>query len=368
MIKNEGLSVAVFSTIGISYPGGFISTGLHTTTLDTYSLRKNLKKFKNYDFIIIETTSHAIDQYRIAGLKFDAILYTNITEEHLDYHKTWQRYAYAKSKLRNYLKDKGFAVINMDDKRSFEYLSDRFKDINYFTYSIYHKDSDIRAYNITDKSFDVKGLDYSISFKTKLFGEYNIQNSLLAIFVCLKFDISQDSIKNTLKNPPYINGRFDIVHKYPLIVVDFAHTSNAIYNILENLSHLKKNEKNRLITIFGAPGERDKIKRPIMGENASLFSDIIIITADDPRFDNQSDIYMDITKNINDQLFKKDINIFQIDKRSDAIDFALKIARKNDIIALLGKGHEKSLSIKGKEIPWSDKEYVLKKIKNNAKK
>ena len=256
----------------------------------------------------------------------------------------------------------------MDDKKSFEYLSNRFKDINYFTYSIYNKGADIRAYNITDKSFDIKGLDYNMSFKTSLFGEYNIQNSLLAIFVCLKFDISEDSIKNTLVNPPYINGRFDVISKNPLIVVDFAHTANAIYNILENLSHLKKNGKNRIITIFGAPGDRDKIKRPMMGENASLFSDIIIITADDPRFDNQSEIYMDITKNINDNLFKKDINIFQIDKRSEAIDFALKIARKNDIIAVLGKGHEKSLSIKGKEISWSDKEYILKKIKNNGKK
>jgi UDP-N-acetylmuramyl-tripeptide synthetase len=364
MMKNEGLKVACFTTIGITYPEGFIDTGLHTTTLDTLELRKNLKKFKNYDFVILETTSHAIDQNRIAGLKFSAILYTNITEDHLDYHKTWDRYAYAKSKLKNYLTHSGFAVINMDDEKSFKYLTNRFTNINCYTYSVYNKNATIKAFNVTENSFDVKLENKTYSFKTKLFGEYNIQNSLLCIFTALKFDINESSIQKSLLYPPSIEGRFDVVSKKPLIIVDFAHTANAIYNILENLSVLKKNGKNRLITIFGAPGDRDKFKRPDMGKNASLFSDIIIITEDDPRFDNPKDIYTDIVQNIDTKLFKKNINLYQIDKRADAINFALKIARKNDIIAVLGKGHEKSLAIKGKEIPWSDKEFILKKIKN----
>jgi UDP-N-acetylmuramoyl-L-alanyl-D-glutamate--2,6-diaminopimelate ligase len=365
MFANEGLKVACLTTVGVTYKDGFIDTGLHTTTPSAYELHKYISQFRDYDYIIVEATSQGIDQYRVAGIKFAAAVYTNITTDHLDYHKSWENYANAKSKLTKYLTKDGFALINMDDKKSFKYLSNKFNsnNIKYFKYSVYSKNADIKAYNVTEDSFDVRVFNKDYAFKTSLLGEYNIQNSIACIFVALKFEISQKSIQKTLKNPPYINGRFDIVSRNPLIVVDFAHTPNSIYNVLDTLKNLKKSNKSRIITIFGAPGERDKFKRPLMGKNASIFSDVIIITSDDPRFDDMREIYSDIIKDIDILRFIKDKNLFRIDDRSKAIDFALELANKNDIIALLGKGHEKSLAIKGHEIPWSDKEYVLKKIK-----
>ncbi len=367
MFLKEGFKVACFTTIGIFYNDGFIQSGLHTTTPSAYDLRKKLFLFRNYDYIIIETTSIGIDQGRIAGLRFDAILYTNITLDHLDYHKTWERYAYVKSSLQKYLKRTGFAIINKDDKKSFEFLSKQFKTIKYYTYSIYDSASDIHAFNVTKDSFDVKFIKSTYSFKTKLLGEYNIQNSILCIATALKFNISENSISEVLKNPPVISGRFEIVSQEPFIVVDFAHTPNAILNVLETLDKMRKKDTSRIITLFGAPGERDKFKRPKMGENAALFSDIIIITADDPRFDDQKEIYKDIIKNIDTTIFRENVNIFRIDDRGSAIDFAMDLSNKDDIIALLGKGHERSLAIKGKEIPWSDKEYILKKVKHGKK-
>lgn len=363
MLKNDGKKVALITTLGIFADKKKISdTGLHTTTPSAFVLHRVLKKVKDFDFVVLETSSHAIDQRRIIGLKYDTIVYTNITHEHLDYHKTWERYAVVKLSLQKYLKQHGNIILNIDDTKSFNFLYPKFREgFNIFTYGIYN-DADFKAVNITKNSFDVKSKYLSMNIETNLFGEYNILNSLAAIGALYNFDVSIKSILKTLKYFPHIEGRFEIVSKEPFVIVDFAHTPNAILNVLETISRLRK-DKTRIITVFGAPGKRDHTKRPLMGESASQISDIIIITSDDPRDENLEDIFNEVSLGIDRKKFRKDMNFFRIDDRNTAIDKALSLYRKDDIIALLGKGHEKSNAIMKKEIPWSDKECVLKLIK-----
>jgi UDP-N-acetylmuramoyl-L-alanyl-D-glutamate--2,6-diaminopimelate ligase len=415
ILKNDGKKVALITTIGfykydntkkskknniknhdtLYHDTLYHDTGLHTTTPSAYVIHKLLKSVKDYDFVILEVTSHAIDQKRIAGLRFDTIIYTNITNEHLDYHKTWERYATCKSNLRLYAKFDGNIILNVDDTKSYNFLKSRFEEPRFrkarfsknetLTYGIYHN-ADFRAVNITEGSFDIKSKYLSLAIKTNLFGEYNISNALAAIAALYKYDISLLSIQKTFADFPEIKGRFEILSKKPFTVVDFAHTPNAIYNVLENLSRYRdtryqdtkyqdtkfkktqkdKNNVSHIITIFGCPGERDKEKRPMMGESASLFSDIIIITADDPRFDDLGDIYKQVIGGIDQHKFKKDVNLYRIDQRDQAILFALEIAGKNDIIAVLGKGHEKSMAVKGEEIKWNDSDFIKEHLKSGV--
>ena len=363
MLKNDGKKVALITTVGVFIDGKKMEdTGLHTTTPSAFVIHKILKKVKDFDFVVLETSSHAIDQRRIVGLLYDTIVYTNITHEHLDYHKTWERYATVKLSLQKYLKPHGFVILNVDDKKSFEFLYPKIKkDFNIFTYGIY-SDADFRAVNITKNSFDVKSKYLSFDVESDLVGEYNISNSLAAISALYSFDISLKSILKTLKYFPSIDGRFDIISDDPFVIVDFAHTPNAIFNVLGTILKLKS-ENSRIITVFGAPGRRDHTKRPLMGKSASDYSDIIIITADDPRGENMDNIFSDISNGIDRKKFRKDINFFKIDDRLDAIKKALSLYNKGDIIALLGKGHEKSNAILGKEVPWSDKDITLNLIK-----
>ncbi len=359
MLKTDKRKVALITTIGLFIDGKFSSTGLHTTTPSAVFIWKMLYKVRNFDFVVIEVSSHAIDQGRIAGLKFDTIVYTNITHDHLDYHKSWNNYANTKAKLRYFInKISGSIIVNADDKKSYKFLMKKFEGYNVISYGIYHN-ADIRALHILKDSFDVKSNKIDTTLKTNLFGEYNISNSLAAIACVLRYDVSLNSISTVISDFPKIPGRFDIVSYSPLIFVDFAHTANAIYNILDSVSYKKENN-SKIITVFGAPGERDKLKRPNMGKAASKFSDVIIITADDPRYESLDNIFNDITKKIDKSEFKLNKNLFKIDAREDAIRFALKIATKKDIVAVLGKGHEESLSIKGKEYNWNDKKFIQK--------
>ncbi len=376
MLRNDGKKVALITTLGAFVDSEKLTdTGLHTTTPSAFILHKILKKVRNYDFVVLETSSHAIDQRRIVGLSYDTIVYTNITHEHLDYHKTWERYATVKSSLQKYLKPNGFVILNVDDKKSFDFLYPRVKKgFNIFTYGIYNN-ADFRAVNVTQGSFDIKSKLLSLNIKSDLVGEYNISNSLAAIAALYKYDISLIAIQKTLADFPKIEGRFEILSKNPLIIVDFAHTPNAVKNVLDTITRLRvssvqvprmKSTHSRIITVFGAPGRRDHTKRPLMGNSVSDYSDIIIVTSDDPRDENLEDIFSDISSGIDREKFKKDVNLYRIDQRDQAILFALKIAGKDDIIALLGKGHEKSMAVKGEEIPWSDSDFVKKHLKHQS--
>lgn len=318
ILKAAGKKVSMISTIN--------SPGLHVTSPDPFVVQKLIKEAvsnKN-EFMVLEVTSHAIDQFRFWGIKFEAGVITNITREHLDYHKTFKKYVETKFKL---LKNSKHGVIN----HNLSQISERPSNVLLFGQSI------------------------KPTLKLKIPGEYNIENASSAIAVTSALGIDKDLAKKVLQNFQNVSGRMEEIKnkKGIKIFVDFAHTPNGLEQALKAL---RKLTKGKLIAVFGSAGQRDVGKRPLMGKIAGELADYTVITAEDPRGELET-----INKQIL-QGIKKGVDFFVIADREKAIDFAVnKLAKKGDIVGIFGKGHEKSMNLDGKiEIPWSDKETVLK--------
>src|SRR3989304_5464072 len=267
ILVESGQKVAIISSLGAQIDKDHFDIGFHVTTPSPFALQKLifLAKRKNAKYFILEVTSHAIDQKRIWGIPFKIGVLTNVTYEHLDYHKTYDSYFKAKTKL---LRDAKTAIVNRDDG-TYTFLVDikRAKDPkNWITYGL------------SDSSDINPG---TFPFKTKLIGDFNKYNILAAISVCKTLGISDEKIRSSVSK--YINpiGRADIVHTSDFtVIVDFAHTPNAFEQILKTVRPLFS---GRLIHVFGSAGKRDSSKRPMMGEISSQYSDIMILTAEDPR-------------------------------------------------------------------------------------
>ena len=308
-----------------------------------------------FNYLVLEVTSHAIDQDRIWGIPFDISVLTNVTHEHLDYHKTYENYVETKAKLLGMSR---VAIVNKDDE-----LYNPIK-------------SKIQAEN---KKFVTYGMGKSsdinpevFPFKTKLIGEFNRYNVLAGIAVCRELGVDEKTIRNAITsfNPPM--GREEIVYKNSFtVMIDFAHTPNAFEQIL---SSIKPSIKGRLIHVFGAAGERDATKRPLMGKASSKYSDVIILTSEDPRSESVGKIMSEISSGIQNSKFPPSfcnaelrragkIKIFKIPNRQEAIQTAIKMARKGDFVLITGKSHEKSMNYGKGEEPW-DEFGVVKKALN----
>lgn len=370
ILKASGCKVALISTVGAWGPKGFIDTGLHTTTPDATVLQPLLKKFATdgVTHVVLEVTSHGLDQHRVLGSYFYAGVLTNVTHEHLDYHKTFANYRQAKAKLFRGVK---VAVLNKDDN-SFQYFknhtSKKCKVLSYSTGGL----ADIKATKIEEKATSLSFLasDNGVGhpIKTTLSGTYNVSNILASIGVARHFGISWKTIQKAVNQFPGIPGRMEYIkHKPFTVIVDFAHTPNALNQLLSTLS--KRKEKGRLIAVFGCAGLRDSLKRPLMGEIAARLADISIFTAEDPRTEEVSAIISQMIKGAR-AARAKEVEPLKINKlrpakqhvftkepdRGRAIELAIKLARKGDIIAICGKGHEKSMAYPDGEHPWSDQE------------
>jgi UDP-N-acetylmuramoyl-L-alanyl-D-glutamate--2,6-diaminopimelate ligase len=330
ILTDAGYKTALITTIGAYINGKFYDTGFHTTTPSSRVLQKYIKKAvsENCKYIIIEITSHALDQNRVWGIPIKIGIVTNITNEHLDYHKTYEHYLKAKSKL---LKMSKIPIINRDDK----------------SYSILKK---MLAYrNIVEYSLTNGEL---LPGKMNLIGEFNMQNALAAATAAKQLGVDEEIIKKSISGFEAPEGRQAVVHEDSFkVIVDFAHTPNAFEQVLPVV---KKETKGKLIHVFGAAGKRDPYKRPHMGNASSKYSDIIILTAEDPRGENIKKINLHIMAG-----FQRDVEAFEVTDRLEAIKRAIGLAKKGDTVLITGKGHERSMNIDGKhEIPWNDKEAV----------
>ena len=367
ILKSARFKVALISTIGAWNPKGFVDTGLHTTTPDAKVLQPLLKRFKEQGIthVILEVTSHGLDQHRVLGANFYAGVLTNLTHEHLDYHKTFANYKFAKAKLFRGVK---VAVLNKDDD-SFEYFKSKSpknaKIVSYSTRGL----ADIKALNITNRP---SGLLFSATdngkghkITTSLQGTYNVSNILAASALARNLGIDWKTIQRVLANFPGIPGRMEYIKTRSFsIIVDFAHGPNALEKLLSFLNE-KKGPRNRLITVFGCAGERDRAKRPMMGEISKRLADISIFTAEDPRSEDLNKILskmLEGAKRVRNTKHK----VLRIPDRGEAIENAIKLARKGDIVVICGKGHERSMAFGKEEIPWSDQEaarQILQKLK-----
>lgn len=368
-ILNEHIAkTMIVSTANIKIGNQDLVNTKKMTSLDVFDLQSILATAKDSwcKIAVLEASSHGLNQYRFEGVEFDCAVLTNITHDHLDFHGTFERYTKAKEKLFRYVlenkKQNKYAAFPADDKVGRQ----RFEEMPFdkkLSYSIVASSS-LKADNIqispTWTTFSFMYLGKSYDIKTKLVGDFNVYNILAALSVVLQMGVNIDQVIETIASFETVTGRMEqIENKWVRYFVDFAHTPDALEKTLDYLSKIKWT--GRLITLFWAPGCRDKTKRPIMWEIAGQYSDILIATDDDPDTENRLEILEQLTMNVKNKQLGK--NLFTIPERTLAIKFACEIAKEWDVVMFAGKGHETvQLTSFGKR-KWSDKEEVMKNLK-----
>lgn len=305
-----------------------------------------------YKTIVMEVSSQGLDMGRLDSIKFNYALFTNLTQDHLDYHKTMESYAKAKQKLFYNLKDNGLSIINSDDKSNYY-----FKIGNYIEYGINNNDYKIEEYNLDymiNFKLNIKGNIYNI--KSKLIGKYNMYNLLCAITTLHNMNIDINDIINVIGDISAPPGRTDIInYKNNLIIIDYAHTPDAMENIYNLVNEINK---GKIYTVFGCTGDRDRTKRPIMMKLATDNSKHVIYTSDDLHNEDFNRIVEDSIKDINKNNYEIIMN------RGKAIEKGINLLKEKDILLILGKGHEEFIIVRDKKIPFNDKKYVEKLLKD----
>ncbi|MBP9670459.1 UDP-N-acetylmuramoyl-L-alanyl-D-glutamate--2,6-diaminopimelate ligase [Candidatus Woesebacteria bacterium] len=356
ILKSAGKKVALVSTVDAKIGRKNLKTGFHVTSPNPFALQALLRRMRSQKirYVVLEVTSHGLDQFRVYPIKPKIAVLTNITHEHLDYHRTFEAYRDAKLKL---FKHAQHAVINKD-LPIFNDINARLPKVMFSTYSL-SAESQMKPDSIdyqSDKTvFTIGNMTYTLPMT----GEYNLYNALAAISTALLLDVSPTDIKRALSSFRGVKGRLEEVentrgiHAY----VDFAHTPNALESVLTNLKSKLKGEQ-KLIVVFGAAGLRDASKRPLMGKVAGELANEIILTSEDPRFENPAIIAKEIMSGMSPKARKR-VTI-ELD-RGKAIDLAVnQIAKKGDWVVTCGKGHEESMNLDGfVETPWSDHEALL---------
>ena len=354
MLLDLGKKAAYIGTIGFMC-GDYFKELPNTSPeiLTTYKLLEKAKEME-CEYVVMEVSNFALDQKRIEGLEFVAGAFTNLTEDHLDYHKTMENYLKAKLLITDYIKNDGVLLVNKDDEASKKFI-ERFKNTKTFGYG--NADYDILSDDIypdhTDIIFKVNEKGYKVT--TNLTSKFNVYNyfTMFSILHELGFEINELIEKTKdLKAP---KGETYKV-KDGFAVVDYAHTPDAV---LKTVTAYKELAKARVITLVGCGGDRDPMKRPIMGEIASNYSDYVIFTNDNPRTEDPENIMKDILKGV-----KKDNYEVCLDRR-EAIKKALDMIQKDDIVLLLGKGHEDYQILGHTKVHLDDSEEILKYIEKS---
>jgi len=353
--------------VDLGYKTGMLSTVLNKvhetivpathTTPDSLKINQLLKQMANEgcEFVFMEVSSHAIEQNRIAGLQFTGVVFTNITHDHLDYHKTFKEYLEVKKKLFNELHEKAFALTNTDDRNGRVMLQNT--KAKKYTYGLKTM-ADFKG-KVIENHFD--GLVMIVDgeeFSALLPGEFNAYNLLAAYATARLLGQDKTEVLVSLSKAKGAEGRFDIVRSRGNItgIIDYAHTPDALKNVLETINKLRtKNEQ--LITVVGAGGDRDKEKRPKMAFIVSRLSDRVILTSDNPRSENPEKIIEEMRQGIDPARRGKTMIIVN---REEAIKTAVNLARSGDLILVAGKGHEKYQEIKGVKYHFDDREILTK--------
>ena len=307
----------------------------HMTTVDAFTLNSRIADIKKQgaEFLVLEVTSHALAQFRTLGIPIEIAVFTNLTHDHLDYHKTFANYRAAKGKL---FKKAKFSILNADDPATTYYKK---LTSNYTTYGI--KKGNHRATNI---KLNVSGVEYSVDdlkITTQIPGEFNIYNSLAAALVGEKLGLTSTQITEGIKSLASVEGRMNVVDEgQPFtVIVDYAHAPDALEKVFTSV----KGHKGKIISVHGGAGRRDPSTRPIRGEILAKNSDIVIITEDDSRDEDPEKIAAGFIRGAEKQGKKLGKDLFKELDRGKAIELAIKKAKKGDLVLILGKGHEKTI-------------------------
>lgn len=353
LLKEAGFAPAVIGTINYRFNSKTILS--KNTTPGPLELQEMLKKMsdKGCDYAVLEVSSHALDQDRVGGINFSSAIFTNLTQDHLDYHQNMEDYFLAKSRLFKGLTKKSFSVINADDKYG-QRLKKMFSKKRIITYAIENK-ANIRAQgirmDIRGTEFTLMGLDNKLNIKTKLVGRHNIYNILAAASWALGEGLDVLAIRESISKFSLVPGRLEKIGSLKgfSVFVDYAHTDDALKNVITTLRQLTD---KKIIVVFGCGGDRDKTKRPKMARVVSSLADFFIITNDNPRSENPDAIIADIMKGIVNSNYRV------LPDRREAIKKALFLAKAGDIVLVAGKGHENYQILNDKTIHFDDREVV----------
>jgi UDP-N-acetylmuramoyl-L-alanyl-D-glutamate--2,6-diaminopimelate ligase len=366
VLTGAGKRTALISTVAAKIGSKTVDVGLHVTSPDPIKLQKLIREIsdKGYEYLVLEVTSHGIDQYRTLGTNISYAVLTNVSHEHLDYHGTFEKYLLTKVRLLN---SSRYAFVNK-------------KDVSY------KKVIKLINPNVQLVSYDVSSLNTTVKkhIKKRFKENFNRLNSAAAYSVCKNLGIKDSEFLKAVANFPGVVGRMDRVEnkKGINIIIDFAHTPNALKNVLTELKDSKK-KASKLISVFGCAGERDKSKRKEMGKISAKLADVSVFTAEDPRSEDVSSIIEAIANGAHQTIaievkykpngklkkVKKGRHIFiRIPERGEAITYAINsVAKKGDTVVVCGKGHEKSMAYNGVEYPWSDHQAVKVALKGGTK-
>ena len=334
MLKTAGYKTGIMTTVAYGVEKLQPELG-HMTTVDALTLNKRIKDIADSgaEFLVLEVTSHALAEYRTLGIPIEIAIFTNLTHEHLDYHKTLEGYRNAKGKL---FKKAKYSILNADDPAT-EYYEKISRE--YTTYGIKHGEN--RPKNIKLLVSGVKYSYHDMNIETKIPGEFNVMNSLAAVIAGEKLGLEKSVIEKGIKTLASVEGRMNVIDEgQPFtVIVDYAHAPDAIEKVFNSV----KNHKGRIISVHGGAGRRDPSTRPIRGELLAKHSDIVIITEDDSRDEPLDKIMQGFVDGAVKAGKTLDKDLFTEPDRKKAIKLALDKAKKGDLVLVLGKGHEKTI-------------------------
>ncbi|MBR3176085.1 UDP-N-acetylmuramoyl-L-alanyl-D-glutamate--2,6-diaminopimelate ligase [Candidatus Saccharibacteria bacterium] len=328
----------------------------HMTTVDAFTLNQRISEIQKSgaEFLVLEITSHALAEFRTLGIPVEIAVFTNLTHEHLDYHKTLAKYRAAKGKL---FKKAQFSILNADDPASKQYQKLAKK---YITYGIKHGENRATKIKLT-----VSGVEYSygdINIQTKIPGEFNVYNSLAAVLVGKKLGLTNKQIEQGISSLNSIEGRMNIIDEGQnfTVIVDYAHAPDALEKVFDAI----RNHKGKVISVHGGAGRRDPSTRSIRGKILAQNSDIVIITEDDSRNEDPEKIAASFIEGAKSAGKILDKNLFKELDREKAIEMALNLAHANDVVLILGKGHEKTILRADGPHEFEDIKVTKKLLKN----
>lgn len=334
MLNHAGLKTGLMTTVAWGVEELEPELG-HMTTVDAITLNKRIKAIKDEgaEFLVLEVTSHALAEYRTLGIPFEIAIFTNLTHEHLDYHKTIANYRAAKGKL---FKKAKFSILNADDP-SCKYYENLSRE--YITYGIKNGQNQAKSIKLS-----VNGVKYScgdMNIETKIPGEFNVYNSLAAALAGKKLGLTNKQIEDGIKTLDSVEGRMNIIDEgQPFtVIVDYAHAPDALEKVFDSI----KDHKGKVISVHGGAGRRDPSTRPIRGAILAQNSDIVIITEDDSRDEDPEVIAAGFIEGAKKHGKKEGKDLFKELDREKAIKLALEKAKPGDVVLILGKGHEKTI-------------------------
>lgn len=359
MFENAGFKTGLLGTI--SNIVGDVVEESRLTTPESHTINKYLDEMisQGITHCVMEVSSHSLALERVRGLDFDYAVLTNITSDHMDFHRDFENYFISKKKLFDNLTENATAIVNEDDPSSSGILTDC--KANKITYG----KSKNSIYRIDNLSYDMDGTKFSLNysqnevyFQTKLIGEFNAYNAACASLVGLLEGFQTKTVISGINSTLQVPGRFEVIGEGDKkVIIDYSHTADSLEKALKTVREIVK-ETRKIHTVFGCGGNRDKSKRPIMGEIADRLSDEIYVTSDNPRFEDPKDIINEILQGI-----KRD-NANVIVDREKAIQKAICSSEENAVILIAGKGHEEYQIIRGEKSHFSDKELALRFMEN----